>query len=266
MATIAVANQKGGVGKSTTAINLGATLAKQGLRVLIVDLDPQGNATSGLGLPKDGSLGTYQLLLERAALVDAVTRTRLVNLDIVASSSAMAAAEVELVSQIGRESLLRTAIRRADHRYDVALIDCPPSLGLLTVNALVAASHVLIPVQCEYFALEGLSQLLEAINLVRERLNPDLRILGLLMTMEDRRNRLTIEVIDDVKQHFPEQLLETRIPRSVRVAEAPSHGKPVGDYDPDSRAAQAYAQLAREIVTRLRAGEALTTTGLMAHG
>lgn len=249
---LAIANQKGGVGKTTTAINLGSALARRRQRVLLIDLDPQANATSGLGLGKDDAISIYRVLLQGASLGEVVRVTTVTNLDIAASSPAMLGAEVELVSQIGRESILRTALRATDGAYDVLLVDCPPSLGLLTVNALVAASHVLIPLQCEYFALEGLAQLLTAIDLVRERLNPELRVLGLLMTMEDRRNRLTDQVIHDVRRHFPREILRSRIPRSVRLAEAPSHGKPVDHYEPSSRAAQAYDELAREVLARLR--------------
>ncbi len=262
---LAIANQKGGVGKTTTAINLGSALARQRQRVLLVDLDPQANATSGLGLPKDEVTSVYRVLLEGAPLSSIILRTSVPNLELAPSSPDMAAAEVELVTQIGRESLLRGALRSMGGSYDVIVVDCPPSLGLLTVNALAAASHVLIPLQCEYFALEGLAQLLTAVELVRERLNPELTVLGLLMTMEDRRNRLTLQVIQDVRHHFPKELLHTRIPRSVRLAEAPSHGKTVDQYERGSRAAHAYELLAREVLGRLRA-QPTQAVAVAAHG
>ena len=254
---LAIANQKGGVGKTTTAISLGSALAKRGQRVLLVDLDPQANATSGLGLPKDSPLSVYQTLLDGVGINDVVQRTSVGNLDIVPSSLAMAGAEVELVPTMAREARLRDGLGPIGSRYDLVLIDCPPSLGLLTINALVACSHLLIPLQCEYFALEGLAQLIAAVDLVQERLNPDLRIFGVLMTMEDRRNRLTQQVVDDVRRHFRKELFRTRIPRSVRLAEAPSHGRSVDEYRPDSSGAQAYGDLAREVIRRLRAEAAI---------
>lgn len=263
---IAIANQKGGVGKSTTAINLGAALAKRAWRVLLIDLDPQANATSGLGLTKDGELSIYHSLLQGVPVAAVIVSAAVPNLDIAPSSHLLIGAEVELVPQLARESRLREALRSTDGRYDVILIDCPPSLGLLTVNALVASSHVLIPIQCEYFALEGLAQLMEAIDLVRERLNPAIRLLGFLMTMEDRRNRLAQQVVEDVSRHFPKELLATRIPRSVRLAEAPSHGVPVFEYRPDSRGAQAYSDLATEIIRRLRSEEKASREVAFARG
>jgi chromosome partitioning protein len=221
--------------------------------VLIVDLDPQANASSGLGQPKDQSPSMYEVLLEGAALRSVIRESGFENVDLAPAAVSMAGAEVELVPQLARETRLGDAMRAVDDDYDVILVDCPPSLGLLTVNALTACSRVLIPLQCEYFALEGLAQLLSAIDLVRTRLNPSLRVFGVLMTMEDRRNRLSLQVVEDVRRHFSKEVFRTRIPRSVRLAEAPSFGRPIDEYDPGSRGADAYAQLALEVVTRLRA-------------
>jgi chromosome partitioning protein len=264
---LAITNQKGGVGKTTTAINLGSALGKRKHRVLLVDLDPQANATSGLGQPKDMLESMYQVLLEGIPIEAVIAQSGFAGLDLAPSSNAMAGAEVELVPQLARESRLRDALRPLDGQYDVVLVDCPPSLGLLTVNALTACSHVLIPLQCEYFSLEGLAQLMSAIELVQERLNPALRVFGVLMTMEDRRNRLSTQVIQDVRRHFPRELFHTRIPRSVRLAEAPSHGKPADEYDAPSRGARAYGDLAREVLTRLRSEPSVElATPAVAHG
>ena len=266
-ARLAITNQKGGVGKTTTAINLGSTLGKRQRRVLLVDLDPQANATGGLGQPKDEPASMYQVLLEGLPLGDAVRPTGFENLDLAPASVAMAGAEVELVPQLARESRLRDALRTVEGRYEVILVDCPPSLGLLTINALTACSDVLIPLQCEYYSLEGLAQLINAIELVKERLNPELHVFGVLMTMEDRRNRLAVQVVQDVRRHFPKEVFHTRIPRSVRLAEAPSHGKPVDEYDPSSRGALAYGDLAREVLSRLRAERAIEVpVPVAAHG
>ncbi len=264
---LAITNQKGGVGKTTTAINLGAALGKRKQRVLLVDLDPQANATSGLGQAKDSPASMYQVLLEGLPIEDVVGATGFLNLHLAPASLAMTGAEVELVPQLARESRLRDALLRLYGRYDVILVDCPPSLGLLTLNALTACSRVLIPLQCEYYSLEGLTQLIDAIALVRQRLNPELRIFGVLMTMEDRRNRLATQVVQDVRRHFPRDVLHTRIPRSVRLAEAPSHGKPADEYEPSSRGAQAYSELAREVLARLRAERASELpAAAVAHG
>ena len=262
---LAVANQKGGVGKTTTAINLGSALGKTEQRVLVIDLDPQANATSGLGQPKDETVSMYQVLLEGLPIEQVIRSTGFSGLDLAPASVAMAGVEVELVPQLARESRLRDALRSLEGRYDVIVVDCPPSLGLLTVNALTACSHVLIPLQCEYYALEGLAQLLRAIELVRERLNPNLRVFGVLMTMEDRRNRLSLQVIQDVRQHFPREVFAARIPRSVRLAEAPSYGRPVDDYDATSRGSAAYAELAQEVLARLSAERAIELPAV-AHG
>ena len=253
MSIIVVTNQKGGVGKTTTAISLGAALVEKGLRVLLIDLDPQGNATSGLGVAKNRQKSIYGVLLNEEPISEAVTETPVDGLWIVPSSAEMAGAEVELVPLMAREYRLREALKLADS-YDAVLVDCPPSLGLLTVNALAAADGVLVPVQCEYYALEGLSQLLNTIDAVRQRLNQKLRILAIVLTMEDRRNRLSMAVTEEVHRHFPQLVANTRIPRAVRLAEAPSHGLPISMYDPGSRAALAYEDLAAEIIGRLRGG------------
>lgn len=251
MPIVAVANQKGGVGKTTTAISLGAALAQRGSRVLIVDIDPQGNATSALGLPRDGQRSLYDALLREEPLADLVVPTSLPGLNVVPSSPAMAGAEVELVPTLAREFRLKSALQGVA-AYDWVFVDCPPSLGLLTVNALVAAESVLIPVQCEYLALEGLAQLLRTIDAVRARLNPPLRVIAIVLTMDDRRNRLSVQVAEEVRSHFPDLIASVTIPRAVRLAEAPSHGQPIAIYDPGSRAAHAYAELAQELEGRAR--------------
>jgi chromosome partitioning protein len=252
MNVLAISNQKGGVGKTTTAISLAAALVEKGSRVLLIDLDPQGNATSGLGISKEQPHSVYGVLVRDEPLEEAVRPTGVDGLDLLPSSSEMAGAEVELVPLMAREFRLREALQRENEKgYDTILIDCPPSLGLLTVNALVAADAVLVPVQCEYYALEGLAQLLSTIDAVRVRLNAKLEVLAIVLTMEDRRNRLSMQVTEEVIRHFPELVARVRIPRAVRLAEAPSHGQPINVYDPGSRAAQAYGDLAQEISMRL---------------
>ena len=250
VSVLAVSNQKGGVGKTTTANSLAAALVEQGSRVLLVDLDPQGNATSGLGVSKDQPHSVYGVLVREARLSDAIQPTALAGFDLVPSSLEMAGAEVELVPLMAREFRLRDALRTLQG-YDTVLIDCPPSLGLLTVNALAAADAVLVPVQCEYYALEGLAQLLATIDAVRVRLNAKLEVLAIVLTMEDRRNRLSMQVTEEVIRHFPDLVARVRIPRAVRLAEAPSHGQPISVYDPSSRAALAYRELAEELSARL---------------
>jgi chromosome partitioning protein len=259
MRVLVVSNQKGGVGKTTTAISLGAALVELGQRVLIVDLDPQANATSGLGIAKNGAI--HRVLLKEQPITESVAHTELEGLDLIPSGPDMAGAEVELVPVMAREFRLRHALRAAADHYDTVLIDCPPSLGLLTVNALAAGDGVLVPVQCEYYALEGLAQLLDTIEAVRLRLNDRLEVLAIILTMEDRRNRLSMQVIDEVHKHFPNLVATTRIPRTVRLAEAPSYGKPISMYDPSSRAAQAYGELAREVEGRMRAREPIAMAG-----
>ena len=251
MTTLSIANQKGGVGKTTTAISLGAALAQRGAHVLLADLDPQGNATSGLGFGREQPPGTYAVLLQDRPVADVAVRTEIPGLDLLAASPEMAGAEVELVPTLAREFRLKAALTGID--YDTILVDCPPSLGLLTVNALAAAELVLVPVQCEFFALEGLAQLMKTIDAVRFRLNPQLEVLAIVLTMADARNRLSMQVIEEVQSHFPELVARVRIPRAVRLAEAPSHGKPISIYDPTSRAARAYGDLAQELSARMAA-------------
>jgi chromosome partitioning protein len=257
---IAVANQKGGVGKTTTAINVGTALAATGSRVLIVDIDPQGNASTGLGIPRTArERSTYDLLLGDATLEQTVIATRVPRLDIVPATVDLSGAEVELVDYEVRTHRLQHALSESD-RWDVVLIDCPPSLGLLTINAMVAANSLLVPLQCEFFALEGLSQLLSTVERIRERFNPGLSILGVVLTMYDRRNRLTDQVSDDVRAVLGRAVFDTVIPRNVRLSEAPSHGLPALIYDHRCSGSEAYIALARELIERLPAEHRLART------
>ena len=243
---IAVVNQKGGVGKTTTTVNLTAALAALGKKVLLCDFDPQANATSGMGVDKNtASPNVYDVLINGADPKKAVVSTRYG--DVLPSNKALAGAGIEMIGIEGREKLLKTALDALDPGYDFILIDCPPSLELLTVNALCAAQTLLVPVQCEYYALEGLSDLLATVRIVKRGLNPKLGLEGVLLTMFDSRTNLSLQVAQEVKRHFPGQVFATVIPRNVRLSEAPSHGKPISAYDPYSRGAEAYAALAEEV-------------------
>ena len=250
---IAIANQKGGVGKTTTAFNLGACLAAgpRGKRVLLVDADPQANATSGLGAnPQDLEAGIFECLVEGAPAAEVITDTPIEKLKLIGSSSDLVGAESELMKRPGRERILSNVLASVKDDYDYILVDCSPSLGIITVNALTAADSVLIPVQAEYFALEGISQLLNTIRIIKRQLKPSLEIEGFLLTMYDARLRLANQIYEELKGHFGEMVFSTVIPRNIKLSESPSHGLPVMLYDPDSRGAIAYTQLARELNTR----------------
>lgn len=245
---IAVANQKGGVGKTTTSVNLSAAFAEMGKRVLLIDCDPQGNATSGLGIEKDGlELSIYDALINDTPMEEIIIQTQF-GLDVVPSVMDLAGAEVELVNLEDKQYRLKKTVELVKEKYDYILIDCPPSLGHVTLNALTAADSVLLPLQCEFYALEGLSQLLSTVQLVQEQLNEKLRIEGLVLTMYDSRTNLAEQVVEEVKTHFPDMVYATKIPRNVRLSEAPSFGKPIFAYASSSKGAQAYMSLAEEVV------------------
>lgn len=246
---ISITNQKGGVAKTTTAVNVAAFMAIEGKKILLIDIDPQGNASSGLGINRQETEHCIYDVLINGVSLEAVTHdTELENLKIVPATIQLAGAEIELVSSISRESKLKKALKDVKELYDYIIIDCPPSLGLLTLNALTAADSLLIPIQCEYYALEGLGQLMNTYELVRKHLNPALEIEGVLLTMFDARTNLAIQVVDEVKNYFKGKVFSTIIPRNVRLSEAPSHGKPVSLYDPKSRGAEVYHELAKEVI------------------
>lgn len=250
---IAIVNQKGGVGKTTTSINLAAALAQKDLRVLLIDIDPQGNASTGLGIPRAERERTiYNVLTEDLPVDDAIAPTEVENLFILPSHVDLSAAEMEIGLVEGRTRILRDAISAATSKFDYVMIDCPPSLNLLTINALSAARSVIVPLQCEFFALEGLSQLLQTVEMAKSSINPALAIDGVMLTMYDRRNRLSAQVAEDVRKHLGRAVFETIIPRNVRIAEAPSFGQPVINYAPNSRGAKAYLQLADELIKKHR--------------
>ena len=248
---IAIFNQKGGVGKTTTNINLAACLAVKGKKILVLDIDPQGNTTSGLGVSKTGQdFTTYDVLTNSDFNIDdAIVHTQTEGLDLIPGSVELAGAEVELVQLDHRESRLKTALAPIKSRYDYIFIDCPPSLGLLTINSLTAVDSVLIPIQCEYYALEGVSQLMSTIEIVKAKLNPDLEIEGVILSMFDGRTNLSIQVVEEVKKYFREKVYTTVIPRNVRLAEAPSYGMPIVKYDPNSTGAEAYSEFADEFLS-----------------
>jgi len=249
MKTISICNQKGGVGKTTTAINLSAYLAQKGLKILLIDIDPQANASSGLGIERTTlAKNIYHVLLEQAALDETILQTKINNLFIAPSNLQLAGATIELISSLGREQKLKKAIESTAKKFDLIFIDCPPSLGILTINALVASNTAIIPLQCEYYAMEGLSQLLNTVELVRKNLNPSLTIEGVVLTMADYRTRLTSEIIEETKKFLKEKVYSTIIPRAIRLSEAPGYGEPIMNYDKNCQGAIAYSRLAEEFI------------------
>ncbi len=245
---ISIANQKGGVGKTTTTINLGTILAKKGKKVLLIDADPQGNATSGLGMEKEIEFSTYDVLINETTMDQTIKNTKIKNLKICPSNINLAGAEVELVSVMSREQRLKEKLEEMTTKFDYVLIDCPPSLGLITLNSFTASDSVLIPVQCEYYALEGLGQLLNTINLVKKHLNKNIQVEGALLTMYDIRTNLSNQVVKEVKKYFDNKVYKTVIPRNVRLSEAPSYGMPITEYDAKSKGAKSYIKFAKEFL------------------
>ena len=248
---IAIANQKGGVGKTTTTINLSACLAEKGKKILVIDTDPQGNTTSGFGLEKNDIENTiYELLLGEISIEESIIKNAVEGVDIIPSNVNLAAVEIELIGVDKKEFILRNEVEWVKDRYDFIIIDCPPSLSLLTINSMTTADTVLVPIQCEYYALEGLSPLIHTVNLVKERLNPDLDMEGVVFTMFDSRTNLSMQVVENVKANIQQKVYDTLIPRNIRLAEAPSYGMPINIYDPKSAGAEAYMSLADEIINR----------------
>ena len=248
---IAVANQKGGVGKTTTAINLSSCLAEKGKKVLAVDMDPQGNMTSGLGVDKNSVQSTiYDLIIGESGIEEVLRKDIMKNLDIIPANIDLSAAEIELIDVEDKEYIVRNVIKDIKDNYDYIIIDCPPSLSMLTINAMTTATSVLVPIQCEYYALEGLSQLIHTVDLVRDRLNPELEIEGVVFTMYDARTNLSLQVVENVKDNLHQNIYKTIIPRNIRLAEAPSYGIPINEYDPKSAGSESYMRLAEEVINR----------------